>query len=166
MYGRTYVGVMWGSRESSTVTCIACGRSVARSSAREYDKEGDRWSRAGKEFEYLCKACHGDLCHQPREDLETLLARIEREAAAEKDDRVFGARASGGEELSMRRSGNLVMQDDATGSYWSQILAQAICGPRAGEFLRVVPSTVTTWGAFREREGAEVLLPPPHSGTV
>jgi len=89
-----------------------------------------------------------------------------QEAAAEKDGRVFGARATGGEELSVRRSGNLVMEDDVTGSYWSQILAQAICGPSAGEFLGVVPSAVTTWGAFREREGARVLLPPPHSGTV
>jgi len=68
---------MWGSREDSTVTCIACGRSVARSSAREYDKEGDRWDRRDKEFEHLCKQCHRELCHQPRDDLEDLLIEIE-----------------------------------------------------------------------------------------
>ncbi len=56
------------------VTCIACGREVPRSAAREYDKHGDRWERREKEFEYLCKACHGDCCHQPRTGLEELLA--------------------------------------------------------------------------------------------
>jgi len=79
---------MWRSRSGgsrTTVECIACGASVPRPKAREYDKEGDRWSRAGKEFEYLCKACHGDLCHQPREDLEALLTRVEREAAEAAD---------------------------------------------------------------------------------
>ncbi|WP_435127345.1 DUF7562 family protein [Halobaculum sp. D14] len=66
---------MLGSRgqDGESVVCIACGESVARDDAREYDKEGDRWERAGKEFEYLCKACHRELCHQPRGDLEALL---------------------------------------------------------------------------------------------
>lgn len=67
---------MWGprrNREKRIVTCIACGRSVGRSDAREYDKHGDRWEREGKEFEHLCKECFRDLCHQPRDDLETLL---------------------------------------------------------------------------------------------
>jgi len=59
------------------VVCIACGTSVLRSEAREYDKEGDRWDRHGKEFEYLCRACHADLCHQPREGLESLVTAIE-----------------------------------------------------------------------------------------
>lgn len=89
---------MWRSRSGgnrTTVECIACGASVPRPKAREYDKEGDRWSRAGKEFEYLCKACHGDLCHQPREDLEALLARIEREAAAEAEQEGDGGRDEG-----------------------------------------------------------------------
>lgn len=70
---------MWGSRrtrESKTVTCIACGGSVRRSEAREYDKHGDRWERTGKEFEHLCKDCYRDLCHQPRDDLEALLVEI------------------------------------------------------------------------------------------
>jgi hypothetical protein len=48
-------------------------------------------------------------------------------AASEKEGRVFSDREEG-----VSNSGNLVMYDDVTGSYWSQMLAQAICGPRAG----------------------------------
>ncbi|MFB6160457.1 MAG: hypothetical protein ABEJ61_04675 [Haloferacaceae archaeon] len=71
---------MWGARDGSdrrTVDCIACDTSVPRTEAREYDKEGDRWERHGKEFEYLCKACYRELCHQPRDGLESLLVEIE-----------------------------------------------------------------------------------------
>jgi len=71
---------MWGSRSnrgSDSVDCIACGETVRRSDAREYDKEGDRWDRKGKQFEYLCKGCHTDLCHQPRDELEDLLVDID-----------------------------------------------------------------------------------------
>ncbi|RJT02571.1 MULTISPECIES: DUF7562 family protein [Halococcus] len=69
---------MWGSRRGrgATVTCIACGESVQRSAAREYDKHGDRWDRDGKEFEHLCKACYRDLCHQPRDELEALVTEL------------------------------------------------------------------------------------------
>jgi hypothetical protein len=71
---------MFGSRrdrESESVTCIACGETLPRSDAREYDKEGDRWTRHDKEFEYFCKDCYSDLCHQPREDLESVLLDVE-----------------------------------------------------------------------------------------
>ncbi|WP_049971644.1 DUF7562 family protein [Haladaptatus cibarius] len=70
---------MWGSRRNreKTVVCIACGDAVLRSAAREYDKEGNRWERNGKSFEHLCKACHRGLCHQPRDELETLLVEID-----------------------------------------------------------------------------------------
>ncbi len=62
---------------------------------------------------------------------------------------------------------DLVMYDRATGSLWSQILATAIRGPRTGDRLAVVPSTLTTWGEWRaERPGTAVLLPPPRSDTV
>lgn len=65
---------MWGNRDrSSQVTCIACGETVARPDAREYDKEGDRYDRRDKEFEYLCKPCHREIDNQPRGNLETLL---------------------------------------------------------------------------------------------
>ncbi|QCC49515.1 hypothetical protein DV707_17220 (plasmid) [Halobellus limi] len=55
------------------VVCIACGDTISRSDAREYDKYGDRWDREGKTFEYLCKPCHRDCCHQPRTGLEETL---------------------------------------------------------------------------------------------
>ena len=72
---------MWRSRSNpdrKTVVCIACGTSLLRSDAREYDKEGDRWERQGKRFEYLCKECYRELTHQPREGLEDLLSDVER----------------------------------------------------------------------------------------
>jgi hypothetical protein len=75
---------MWGARrdrERTTVVCIACGTSLLRDDAREYDKEGDRWDRHDKEFEYLCKECHRGLCHQPRDDLESLLVSVESDGA-------------------------------------------------------------------------------------
>ena len=76
---------MWGSRrdrdgDRSTVVCIACGESLSREEAREYDKQGDRWNRRGKEFEYLCKECHRGLSHQPRDDLEAVLTDVEAAA--------------------------------------------------------------------------------------
>jgi len=71
-------------RYDDAVTCIACGEAVPRSSAREYDKHGDRWTRADKAFEHLCKPCHQALCHQPRGDLEGLLAEIDTTEASRK----------------------------------------------------------------------------------
>ena len=69
---------MWPSRtRTETVTCLACGDRVTRSMAREYDKHGDRWDRQDKEFEHLCKSCHDDLCHYPRDELEDLLVDLE-----------------------------------------------------------------------------------------
>lgn len=70
---------MWRRSEGSeeSVVCIACGDELAREQAREYDKEGDRWDRRDKEFEYLCKRCYGDLTHQPRQGLEATLTAIE-----------------------------------------------------------------------------------------
>ncbi|WP_121741375.1 DUF7562 family protein [Natronorubrum halophilum] len=69
---------MWPSTSrTETVTCLACGDRIARSMAREYDKHGDRWDREEKVFEYLCKSCHGDLCHHPRTELEDLLVELD-----------------------------------------------------------------------------------------
>ena len=103
---------MWRSRDRDrrTVDCIACGASIARADAREYDKEGDRWERHGKEFEYLCKDCYRDLCHQPRRGLEDLLVEsgageTDREgfleayaelATGEADGRRSGSRSNSG----------------------------------------------------------------------
>ena len=73
---------MWrsGRRGQTEVTCIACSDDIPRSEAREYDKFGDRWDREGKEFEYFCKPCDRDRCHQPRSDLETFLEDVESHA--------------------------------------------------------------------------------------
>lgn len=89
-----------------------------------------------------------------------------QEAVAEREGRTFGARRRGGE-APLRHSGNVVLVDDVSGSYWSQILATAICGPMARRTLDIVPSTVTTWREWRrDHPDTAVLLPPPHSGTV
>jgi hypothetical protein len=62
---------------------------------------------------------------------------------------------------------DLVMYDEATESLWSQILATAIRGEETGTTLTLVPSTLTTWGEWRESHpGTVVLRPPPESHTV
>lgn len=87
---------MWRSRtnrDRKTVVCIACGDSVDRAEAREYDKEGNRWDRHGKEFEHLCKDCYRELCHQPRDELESLLVDVERDEQSQQEflSRYLGA---------------------------------------------------------------------------
>jgi hypothetical protein len=62
---------------------------------------------------------------------------------------------------------DLVMYDERTGSYWSQILATAIRGPRTGDRLALVPSTLTTWEQWRRAHPETVVLrPPPESRTI
>ena len=68
-------------KSDNEVVCIACGDTIPRADAREYDKYGDRWDRDGKDFEYLCKPCHRDCCHQPRNGLEETLVQAEGEHA-------------------------------------------------------------------------------------
>ncbi|AUG47762.1 hypothetical protein BVU17_09635 [Haloarcula taiwanensis] len=63
----------WHRDTDEDVCCIACGETVARSDAREYDKYGDRWNRDGKSFEYLCKPCYQEDCHFGRAGLEDRL---------------------------------------------------------------------------------------------
>ncbi|MDG5758681.1 hypothetical protein QA600_04940 [Natronococcus sp. A-GB1] len=71
---------MWFSRNRDpSAVCPACGSEIPRSSAREYDKYGDRWERENKRFEYLCKPCYAELCHHLREGLEALLVELEDE---------------------------------------------------------------------------------------
>ncbi|SFR71685.1 hypothetical protein SAMN04487947_3868 [Halogeometricum rufum] len=65
----------WVTDTGQQVTCIACGETLDREDAREYDKHGDRWNREGKNFEYLCKPCDREYCRQNRDGLEeTLIA--------------------------------------------------------------------------------------------
>lgn len=62
---------------------------------------------------------------------------------------------------------NLVMYDRLTDSRWAQVAATAVRGPMTGHTLELVPSTITTLGAWREdHPGSPVLLPPPASNTV
>jgi hypothetical protein len=70
---------MWSGpvRTSRTVACIACGETLHREEAREYDKRGDRWHRDGKRFEYLCKACFRTLSKEPRDGVEATLVDID-----------------------------------------------------------------------------------------
>jgi hypothetical protein len=81
-------------------------------------------------------------------------------------------RRAGGEETVFGVSGllyrnDLVMYDAATESLWSQVAATAIRGELTGETLELVPSTLTTWGEWRETHpGTVVLRPPPASSTV
>ncbi|GGJ05227.1 hypothetical protein GCM10008995_13830 [Halobellus salinus] len=89
---------MWRSRtnrDGTTVVCIACGTSLPRSEAREYDKQGNRWERHDKSFEHLCKECYRGLCHQPRDELEALLVDVERAVSAVASRDPGGSRASG-----------------------------------------------------------------------
>lgn len=84
-------------------------------------------------------------------------------SASAQTGRTFGVNRYEGE-TTVRDGANLVMYDERTRSFWSQGIAQAICGPARGTDLEIVPSTVTTWGEWRKShpEG-EVMLPPPHS---
>jgi hypothetical protein len=76
---------MWRRRDDTEVTCIACGETIDRTDAREYDKYGDRWDRREKAFEHLCKPCYRELCHQPRQGLESLLVEMERGSITERE---------------------------------------------------------------------------------
>jgi len=83
---------LWGNDSDQQVTCIACGATLDREDAREYDKHGDRWDREGKTFEYLCKPCHREYCHQNREGLEEALVATD---AGQTDRKTFLRRFCG-----------------------------------------------------------------------
>jgi hypothetical protein len=122
-----------------------------------------------------CSICRSGMVAERRVDGEAtrfaasgLLWRPpgEHTAARIDDDTVFGATDEDPDAL-VRNSGNPVLYDEATESYWSQLLAKAVCGPRTGERLTILPSTVATWGEWRaDHPDSEVLLPPPASGTT
>jgi hypothetical protein len=122
-----------------------------------------------------CPLCKSGIVADRRVEGEPTIFRVSgllwrpegiRAEAAKQADRVFGADMTSGE-TEVLNAGNLVMVDDATGSYWSQILAQAICGARRGSELTIVPSTVARWGEWRRQHpDTDVLLPPPASETA
>ncbi len=64
-------------------------------------------------------------------------------------------RTVGGEEIVLGNQGALwgnamTWWDHDTGSVWSQPLGRAILGPRVGQALELLPSTLTRWGTWRE----------------
>ena len=66
-------GMIEGEPNTSSVTCPACGSTLPRNDALEYDRLGDRWDRNEKSFEYLCKGCYREESHYPRDRLEETL---------------------------------------------------------------------------------------------
>jgi hypothetical protein len=51
--------------------------------------------------------------------------------------------------------------DHDTGSVWSQPIGEAILGPRKGEQLDLMPSTLTTWQAWRTAHPETLALDVP-----
>jgi hypothetical protein len=51
--------------------------------------------------------------------------------------------------------------DHDTGSVWSQPLGEAILGPLRGKTLELVPSSLTTWGAWRDAHPDTLALDVP-----
>ena len=47
-------------------------------------------------------------------------------------------------------NGTLVLYDAESQSRWSQLMGEAVSGDKQGQRLRKIPSTMTTWGAWRE----------------
>ncbi len=48
--------------------------------------------------------------------------------------------------------------DHDTGSVWSQPIGEAILGPRKGERIELLPSSLTLWGAWKEEHPRTVAL--------
>jgi hypothetical protein len=80
-------------------------------------------------------------------------------------------RELGGQELVFGNQGDLYRNamtwfDHDTGSVWSQPFGEAILGPRKGERLELLPSTLTSWSAWTEIHPDTLALdvPGPRSG--
>ncbi len=72
-------------------------------------------------------------------------------------------REVGGEEVVLGNQGALygdamTWWDHGTGSIWSQPRGEAILGPLRGERLDLVPSSLTTWDAWREAHPGSLAL--------
>ncbi len=75
-------------------------------------------------------------------------------------------RSLDGETLTFGNQGHLwqnamTWYDHDTGSIWSQPLGEAILGPRKGERLELLPSTLTTWDAWKRQHPDTVALDAP-----
>ena len=60
----------------------------------------------------------------------------------------------------------MTLFDHDTGSVWSQPFGEAILGPRRGQTMELLPSQMTTWGAWRDAHPTTWALdvPGPRSG--
>lgn len=54
--------------------------------------------------------------------------------------------------------GAMTWFDHETGSVWSQPLGAALAGPRAGTSVELIPSQLTTWGAWLESQPETTVL--------
>jgi hypothetical protein len=76
---------------------------------------------------------------------------------------VVHARKVGDRELTFRVSGrlwrdSLVMQDEETGTYWSQVTGEAMAGALEGTKLTMLPTVQTTWKRWIEQHPDTTLL--------
>ncbi len=53
---------------------------------------------------------------------------------------------------------DLVMYDHQTGSYWFQVLGEAIVGPMSGTRLTMLPSLTTSWGEWKRSHPETQIL--------
>ena len=65
-------------------------------------------------------------------------------------DRVLDGRVLVFGNTSALYESDLVMYDHQTGSYWFQVLGEAIVGPLTGRRLEMLPSVTTTWAQWTE----------------
>ena len=78
------------------------------------------------------------------------------------DARIEGRRQTFGVSGLLYNS-DVVLYDRETESLWSQLLQQAISGPRRGQALTLLHSTNTTWSDWRERHPGTLVL-SDHTG--
>jgi hypothetical protein len=76
---------------------------------------------------------------------------------------VVHARKVGERELTFIVSGrlwrdSLVMQDEETGTYWSQVTGEAMAGPLKGTKLTMLPTVQTSWKQWLEQHPDTTLL--------
>ena len=90
-----------------------------------------------------CPACGTAMVHRRTVDGETLL---------------FGVQGG------LYRNA-MTWWDHDSGSIWSQPLGSAIAGPRRGQTVELLPSQLTTWGAWRQANPETMALDVPAVAT-
>ena len=61
---------------------------------------------------------------------------------------------------------NLVMYDHQTNTLWSQLVGQAIKGAQRGTQLTILPSLITTWGEWQQRQPDTRILSAQQLGRL